>query len=272
MSESAKTVYHWLRALSAEHDIGAIPIGENDRLIGMVTDRDIVCKGLAQDSFDARRATARKRRRKGFGLAFLVCQRKTPPRLTRRGSDPCKLVASPLGVLGHQDWAWGPRAKRLRRCAFRGTGSRFFAAQRKCRAGGSRPSKVNGITFQREGPQTNRRILHEPDRPPSKSQVWPGSMRPSARRRSKTASAHHNRPPNFKREAGVFTLSTLLYPHPAVPTSEAASGRMTSCRRWTVACRAARHDGCNLAAPGTCAAGRAHTAHWFAARLRGRRS
>ena len=39
--------------------VGAIPIGENDRLIGMVTDRDIVCKGLAQDSFDARRATAR---------------------------------------------------------------------------------------------------------------------------------------------------------------------------------------------------------------------
>ena len=42
-----------------EHDIGAIPIGENDHLIGMVTDRDIVCKGLALDSFDAQRATAR---------------------------------------------------------------------------------------------------------------------------------------------------------------------------------------------------------------------
>ena len=42
-----------------ERDIGAIPIGENDRLIGMVTDRDIVCKGLAEDSFDVRRATAR---------------------------------------------------------------------------------------------------------------------------------------------------------------------------------------------------------------------
>ena len=28
-------------------DIGAIPIGENDQLIGMVTDRDIVCRGLA---------------------------------------------------------------------------------------------------------------------------------------------------------------------------------------------------------------------------------
>ena len=41
------------------HDIGAIPIGENDQLIGMVTDRDIVCKGLANDGFDLRSATAR---------------------------------------------------------------------------------------------------------------------------------------------------------------------------------------------------------------------
>ena len=48
-----------LAKLMREHDIGAIPIGENDRLIGMVTDRDIVCKGLAQDGFDAGRATAR---------------------------------------------------------------------------------------------------------------------------------------------------------------------------------------------------------------------
>ena len=49
-----------LAKLMREHDIGAIPLGENDRLIGMVTDRDIVCKGLAQDNFDARRATARE--------------------------------------------------------------------------------------------------------------------------------------------------------------------------------------------------------------------
>jgi CBS domain-containing protein len=48
-----------LAKLMRQHDIGAIPIGENDRLIGMVTDRDIVCKGLAKDSFDASRATAR---------------------------------------------------------------------------------------------------------------------------------------------------------------------------------------------------------------------
>jgi CBS domain-containing protein len=47
-----------LAKLMREHDIGAIPIGEDDRLIGMVTDRDIVCKGLARDGFDARRATA----------------------------------------------------------------------------------------------------------------------------------------------------------------------------------------------------------------------
>jgi CBS domain-containing protein len=48
-----------LAKLMRKHDIGAIPIGENDQLIGMVTDRDIVCKGLAEDSFDARRVTAR---------------------------------------------------------------------------------------------------------------------------------------------------------------------------------------------------------------------
>jgi CBS domain-containing protein len=45
--------------LMRDHDIGAIPIGENDRLVGMVTDRDIVCKGLADGSFDASRTTAR---------------------------------------------------------------------------------------------------------------------------------------------------------------------------------------------------------------------
>ncbi|MGN6516041.1 MAG: CBS domain-containing protein [Rhizomicrobium sp.] len=28
-------------------DVGAIPVGKNDRLVGMVTDRDIVCRGLA---------------------------------------------------------------------------------------------------------------------------------------------------------------------------------------------------------------------------------
>jgi len=35
-----------LAKLMRQHDVGCIPIGENDKLIGMVTDRDIVCKGL----------------------------------------------------------------------------------------------------------------------------------------------------------------------------------------------------------------------------------
>ncbi|PWT85501.1 MAG: CBS domain-containing protein [Acidobacteria bacterium] len=48
-----------LAKLMCTHDIGAIPIGENDHLVGMITDRDIVCKGLAQDGFDVNRATAR---------------------------------------------------------------------------------------------------------------------------------------------------------------------------------------------------------------------
>ncbi len=48
-----------LAKLMRKYDIGAIPIGENDRLIGMVTDRDIVCKGLAQNGADAGRMKAR---------------------------------------------------------------------------------------------------------------------------------------------------------------------------------------------------------------------
>src|SRR5262245_18193056 len=48
-----------LAKLMRAHDIGCIPIGEDDRLIRMVTDRDLVCKALASENFDAGRATAR---------------------------------------------------------------------------------------------------------------------------------------------------------------------------------------------------------------------
>lgn len=41
-----------------DEDIGAIPVGENDRLIGMVTDRDIACRGLANGR-NASKVTAR---------------------------------------------------------------------------------------------------------------------------------------------------------------------------------------------------------------------
>lgn len=47
-----------LARLMQKHDIGAIPIGDNDRLVGMVTDRDIVCRCIAA-GLDPKRATAR---------------------------------------------------------------------------------------------------------------------------------------------------------------------------------------------------------------------
>ena len=34
--------------IMAEIDAGALPVGENDRLIGMITDRDIAIRGVAQ--------------------------------------------------------------------------------------------------------------------------------------------------------------------------------------------------------------------------------
>jgi CBS domain-containing protein len=54
-----------LARLMLEHDIGAIPIGENDRLVGMVTDRDIVCRciGAGLDPVDT---TAREVMTKGI--------------------------------------------------------------------------------------------------------------------------------------------------------------------------------------------------------------
>lgn len=39
-------------------DIGAIPVGENDRLIGMVTDRDICCRAVGNNR-DLKLLTAR---------------------------------------------------------------------------------------------------------------------------------------------------------------------------------------------------------------------
>ncbi len=47
-----------------QYDIGAIPVGENDRLVGMVTDRDIAVRGLA-DGKDASKLTAKDVMTKG---------------------------------------------------------------------------------------------------------------------------------------------------------------------------------------------------------------
>lgn len=45
--------------IMSEEDVGALPIGENDRLVGMLTDRDIVVRGIAAGK-DVRSATAQE--------------------------------------------------------------------------------------------------------------------------------------------------------------------------------------------------------------------
>jgi CBS domain-containing protein len=36
-------------SLMADNDIGALPVGENDRLVGMITDRDIAVRAVAKE-------------------------------------------------------------------------------------------------------------------------------------------------------------------------------------------------------------------------------
>lgn len=40
--------------MMADTDCGVLPVGENDRLVGMVTDRDIVVRALAQGKTDTK--------------------------------------------------------------------------------------------------------------------------------------------------------------------------------------------------------------------------
>lgn len=47
-----------------QYDVGAIPVGENDRLIGMVTDRDITLRAIAHGK-DTSKLTARDVMSKG---------------------------------------------------------------------------------------------------------------------------------------------------------------------------------------------------------------
>jgi len=54
-----------LARLMRTHDIGAIPIGEDDRLVGMVTDRDIVCRCIAA-GLDPKTTSAREVMTKGI--------------------------------------------------------------------------------------------------------------------------------------------------------------------------------------------------------------
>jgi CBS domain-containing protein len=63
------TPINQLACLMEHQDIGAIPIGENDRLIGMVTDRDIVCRCLAA-GLDPSTTTAREVMTEGIHFCF----------------------------------------------------------------------------------------------------------------------------------------------------------------------------------------------------------
>jgi CBS domain-containing protein len=58
-----------LAEMMRQHDIGAIPVGENDRLIGMVTDRDITVRAVAVGN-DFSELTARDVMTKGV----IYCQ------------------------------------------------------------------------------------------------------------------------------------------------------------------------------------------------------
>ncbi|WP_308910499.1 CBS domain-containing protein [Pseudokordiimonas caeni] len=45
---SPETPLSAIAKVMRDHDIGAVPVGEKDKLVGMITDRDIVCRALAE--------------------------------------------------------------------------------------------------------------------------------------------------------------------------------------------------------------------------------
>ena len=53
MSTDVKTIpatgsLHEVATIMRQNDIGSVPVAENDQLVGMVTDRDLVVRGLAE--------------------------------------------------------------------------------------------------------------------------------------------------------------------------------------------------------------------------------
>ncbi len=55
--------------LMRDKGIGCLPVGENDRLIGMITDRDITCRGVANGANPAK-TTAREIMSSGVTWCF----------------------------------------------------------------------------------------------------------------------------------------------------------------------------------------------------------
>jgi CBS domain-containing protein len=52
-----------------DQNIGCLPVGENDRLIGMITDRDLACRAVA-DGADPKTTKAREVMTKGITWCF----------------------------------------------------------------------------------------------------------------------------------------------------------------------------------------------------------
>ncbi len=107
--------------LMLENGIGAVPIGENDRLIGMLTDRDIVCKGLTKGDFDVRRATARD----VMSLGIHCCREDDDLTKAAQHMEELKVRRLPVidkdkrmvGVLSRHDTARALSAEKLRGAA-----------------------------------------------------------------------------------------------------------------------------------------------------------
>jgi CBS domain-containing protein len=51
------------------HDVGVLPVGENDRLVGVITDRDITVRGVAA-AMDPKTATVREVMSEGVRWVF----------------------------------------------------------------------------------------------------------------------------------------------------------------------------------------------------------
>ena len=92
-----------------QSDIGALPVGENDKLIGMVTDRDICCKGLA-NGHDIDALTARDvmttgivwcRETDDLGEAARLMERQQIRRLPVIDEDKRMVGMLSLGDLSH---------------------------------------------------------------------------------------------------------------------------------------------------------------------------
>ncbi|HLI13226.1 MAG TPA: CBS domain-containing protein [Alphaproteobacteria bacterium] len=52
-----------------DHNIGCLPVGENDRLIGMITDRDLACRAVSAGA-DPKTTKAREVMTKGITWCF----------------------------------------------------------------------------------------------------------------------------------------------------------------------------------------------------------